>query len=248
MIERWIFLRDGRLSRRAWLGLAALFVLALVALFPLRVALDLSGAGGKRMAAQAVAGTIWTGRIGELNAGPLPLGTVDAGIAPLPLLIGRAEVWLRRPDAAGEPFAAVVSGAKGNLSLRHVNGTVPLGGAAGALPVDSVGFGEFAMTMRDGKCTSAEGTLSLKLGPVSALLPGDMTLTGKAMCRDGALYVPMQGPSGMEKLLLKVGSDGKWTADLVFAGLPAEVSGPLLAMGFSPRPDGGLGLRAGGVL
>lgn len=248
MIERWIFLRDGRLPRRAWLALAALFVLALVALFPLRLALDWAGAGKGAVSAQAVEGTIWSGRIGELNAGPLPLGTVDAGLNPLALLLGRAEVWLRRPDAAGEPFAATASGIGGNLSLRHVNGTVPLGGAAGALPVDAIGFGDFAMTMKDGKCVAADGTVTLKLAPVSALLPADIALSGKASCRDGALTVPMQGPAGMEKLLLKVAGDGKWTADLVLTGLPVEVSGPLLDMGFSPRANGGVGLRSGGEL
>ena len=37
MIGRWIFLRDGRLSGRSKLVLAAIFVIALIATFPLRL-------------------------------------------------------------------------------------------------------------------------------------------------------------------------------------------------------------------
>lgn len=249
MMTRWIFLRDGRLSRRAIVVLAVLFVLFLVAMFPLRIALGWAGAGRGSVTAQAVKGSIWSGRIGELNAGPLPLGTLDAGLEPLPLLVGRAEVWLERPArASGEPFRAIASGSGRNMALRHVSGIVPVSGIAGALPVDAIGFSDFAMTMADGKCTSAQGNVTLRLAPVSALLPDALALTGPASCRDGALVVPMKGPSGMEHLLLKVQGDGKWTADLVLTGLPAEVSGPLLDMGFSARPGGGLGLRSSGAL
>lgn len=249
MIERWIFLRDGRLPQRALVALALLFVLFLIALIPLRLALGWAGAGRAGLTAQAVQGTIWAGRIGELKAGPLPLGTVDAGLEPLPLLVGRAEVWLERPGGSNEePFRAVASGSGGNLSLRRVSGFVPVSGVAGALPVEAVGFGDFAMTMDDGKCASATGNVTLRLAPVSALLPNAVALTGPASCRDGALFVPMKGPSGMENLLLKVKGSGKWTADLVLTGLPVEVSGPLLDMGFSARGGGGIGLRASGSL
>ncbi|WP_338466762.1 type II secretion system protein N [Novosphingobium sp. ZN18A2] len=248
IFERWIFLRDRRLPRRAIVVLAVLFVLFLIALFPLRLALAWVGSGKHGITAQAVHGSIWSGQIGQLNAGPLPLGTVDAGLNPLPLLVGRPEVWVRRPDGAAAPFSAIASGNGANIALRHVNGTVPLGGLAGALPVDSLGFGEFAMKLRDGKCQSAQGTVTLKVAPVSALLPGDIAMSGNARCDDGDLFVPMQGPTGMEKLMLRVKGSGKWTADLVLTGLPVEVSGPLLDMGFSARPGGGIGVKAGGTL
>ncbi|MDE2562380.1 MAG: type II secretion system protein N [Sphingomonadales bacterium] len=237
------------MSRHAIAVLAALFVVFLIAMFPLRIALGWAGAGRGRVTAQAVQGSIWSGRIGALNVGPLPLGTVDAGLKPLPLLLGRAEVWVERSAGANEePFRAIASGSGGDLSLRHVNGTLPLAGTAGALPVDAVGFSEFAIEMRGGKCESAEGTVSLRIAPVSALLPDALSLSGQARCQDGALAVPMRGPTGMEQLLFKAQGDGKWTADLVLTGLPVEVSGPLLDMGFSARGGGGIGLRAGGSL
>ena len=55
----------------------------------------------------------------------------------------------------------------------------------------------------------------------------------------------MSGPSGMEKLFLRLEPDGRWRADLVLSGLPVEMSAPLLDNGFSARP-GGIGLSASG--
>lgn len=247
MIGRWIFLRDGRLTRRTWLVLAGVFVLALIALLPLRLVLGLSGAGERGLAARSVEGPAWSGRIGELRAGPLPLGTVDAGLKPLPLLVGRGELWLRRAGGAdAAPFTATASAGAGRLRLREVDGTVALPEGLGALPVASVGFSGFRLDVEGGRCLAADGTLSLTLAPVSALLPNAMVLSGKAQCNDGVLQVPMQGPGGTERMLLRLGADGNWTADLVLTGLPVEVSGPLLDAGFSARQGGGIGLRASG--
>ena len=51
----------------------------------------------------------------------------------------------------------------------------------------------------------------------------------------------------MERLFLRLEPDGRWRADLVLAGLPVEVTAPLLEMGFSGRP-GGIGIAASGRL
>lgn len=248
MIGRWIFLRDGRLSTRTKLLLAGLFLLALLVLLPLRIALDLAGPGENGFTAKAVEGPVWSGRIGELQAGPLPLGTVNAGVRPLPLLIGRGELWLERDTATGStPFSANVAGGEGWVRLSGVNGQVPLGDGLGALPVASAGFSDFSYSASGGKCEQASGTVSLTLTSLSLLMPADVVLGGKARCDKGALYVPMSGPTGMEKLLLRLEGNGEWTADLILTGLPTEVSTPLLEQGFTGRA-GGIGLRATGKL
>ena len=48
-------------------------------------------------------------------------------------------------------------------------------------------------------------------------------------------------------MALRIEGSGHWTADLVLTGLPVEVSGPLLDMGFSAR-TGGIGIRTSGTL
>ncbi|MET0180327.1 MAG: type II secretion system protein N [Novosphingobium sp.] len=248
MIGRWIFLRDGRLSRRAWLALAGVFAAALIAALPLRVALCWSGADARGLSAREVGGTVWDGWIGQLRLGALPLGDVEAGLRPLPLLIGRREFALERIGPATTPeFSAIASGGSGWLALREVEGQVALGDGLGDLPASAIGFRGFRMALDDGRCREAGGQVSLILASISQLMPGGIALSGTARCDKGALYVPMTGPTGMEKLFLRLQGDGRWRADLVLRGLPVEVSAPLLDLGFAARP-GGIGMSASGSL
>lgn len=248
MIGRWIFLRDGRLSGRAKLGLAALFAAALIVSFPLRLALGWGGADARGLTAREVGGTVWNGWIAQARLGSLPLGDVRAGLRPLPLLLGRREIALARPGATAAPaFAAIVSGGDGWVSLRQVEGQVALADGLGGLPASALGFRDFRLAIGDGRCRDAGGQVSLLLAPVSDLMPGAIALSGTARCDKGALYVPMSGPSGMERLFLRLQADGRWHVDLVLAGLPVEIAGPLLDLGFSARPRG-IGISARGRL
>ena len=249
MIGRWIFLRDGRLSGRSKLVLAAIFVIALIATFPLRLVLGLADPGGRGITAREVAGTIWAGAIGDLRVGALPLGDVAAHLRPLPLLIGRREVHIERLADTGSPadFSANAAGGEGWLSLRDVQGQVPIGDAFGAIPATALGFRDFHAELSSGRCVGAGGQVSLILAPFSELMPGPVALSGTARCSKGALYVPMTGPTGLEHLFLRLEPDGRWRADLVLSGLPAEVTAPLLEAGFAARP-GGIGISANGKL
>jgi general secretion pathway protein N len=246
VIGRWIFLREGRLSARAKLALAALFVLALVVAFPLRLALAWGAPAA--VTARSVDGSVWDGAIGDLRIGTLPFGDVAAGLRPLPLLIGRREFGIERLSLTGAPeFSAIAAGGAAWASLRNVNGPVPLGDAFGNLPATTLGFRDFHLVVEKGRCTEASGQVSLILASLSALMPTPVALSGNARCDKGALYVPMSGPSGMEKVFVRLEPDGRWRADLVLSGLPVEMSGPLLDMGFSARP-GGIGMSASGKL
>ena len=249
MIGRWIFLRDGRLSGRSKLVLAAIFVIALIVAFPLRLALGLADPGGRGISAREVGGTIWDGAIGDLRIGALPLGDVAAHLRPLPLLIGRREVHIERLAMSGaEPdFSANAASGEGWLSLSEVQGQVPIGDAFGTIPATALGFNDFHAELSGGRCVNAGGQVSLILAPFSELMPGPVALTGTARCSKGALYVPMKGPTGLENLFLRLEPDGRWRADLVLGGLPVEVTAPLLEAGFTARP-GGIGISANGKL
>lgn len=248
MIERWIFLRDGTLTARTKLVLAALYVAMLIALLPLRLVLGWAHPGPRTFSASAVEGSAWAGRIGDLRLGALPIGNVDAGIRPLPLLMGRPELSMNRPALGADPaFSAIVGGGEGSVVLRDVQGQVALRDALGALPAAALGFRDFHMAMSGGRCESAGGQLTLFLSPLSDLMTGQVALTGSARCDKGALYIPMTGPTGLEKLFLRLEPDGRWRSDLILSGLPVEVSTPLLEMGFTGRP-GGIGITSRGKL
>jgi general secretion pathway protein N len=248
MIGRWIFVRDSRLGGGAKWVLAGLFIAALIVSFPLRLALAWADRPGRGLTAREVSGTVWDGRIADLRLGALPLGDLEAGLRPLPLLIGRQEFSLERLGPAGAAeLNAVAAGGQGWVSLRDVSGEVALGDGFGAIPANSLGFRGFRLAMDNGRCREAAGQVSLLLSPLSELMPGGIALSGRARCDKGALYVPMSGPSGMEKVLLRIQADGRWRAELILSGLPVEVSGPLLQMGFGARP-GGIGISATGRL
>ena len=232
------------MPRRAVPVLIAVFLAALVGLMPLRIVLGLAGGA---MSARYVDGPVWWGRAYDLRIGPVPGGTVDAGLRPLPLLIGRAERWLERPAGSGEaPLRARIGAGGGGLHLADANGSLPLPEGLGQLPASTIGFDQFEVDFAKGQCRSASGSLTVTLAPVSVLMPRPLSLTGKARCQDGALVVPMADGGGMAHLLLKVAGTGSWTADLSLAGLPVEISGPLVDQGFSARP-GGIGFRTGGT-
>lgn len=241
MIGRWIFVRDRALTRRGWLALAGLTAVALLALLPLR--LVMGWAAPDNVTARSVEGAVWSGRVADLQVGPLPLGTVDAGLEPLPLLLGRAQFAVSR--AGDAPFSAKASVGGGDVRLSGAKGAVFLPGGLGGLPVTAISFGDFSAAIEDGACAAAEGTLGVTLASAGPLLPDAVTLSGKARCDKGDLLVPMQGPGGMERLTMRIAGDGTWKADLILSGLPPEVSGPLLQGGFTARP-GGVGLRTSG--
>ncbi|MET0250805.1 MAG: type II secretion system protein N [Novosphingobium sp.] len=244
MNRRWIFLREGPLSRRGKWAVVGLTVLALLILFPLRLALAM--AAPPALTGSEVAGAVWNGRIADLRVGSLPLGTVQAGLRPLPLLIGRAELAIARPGPAGTPdLSGVVGGGAGGTRLSRVNGQLALGEGFADLPAASMAFRDFHLALAGGRCREAGGEVSLVLAPVSPLMPAPLALSGKARCAGPAVYVPMTGPTGMERLFLRIEPDGRWRAELVLAGLPAEVAAPLLEMGFAARP-GGIGVTASG--
>lgn len=243
MIGRWIFVRERVFSRRGRIALAMLVALALVVLLPLRLVLGLVAPEG--VTARSVEGPVWSGRIAELRAGPLPIGTVDAGADALPLFLGRVGFRLSREGAT--PFSAKASLGLGGYRLADVNGTVALPDGLGTLPVTQIGFGDFNLRIADGSCVDAGGSMSLTLAPPGSLLPGTIALSGKARCQRGALVVPMQGPEGMERFTLRLNADGRWEGDLVLMGLPAETAGPLMQAGFTARPGGGLGFRTSGA-
>ncbi|WP_144098361.1 type II secretion system protein N [Croceicoccus sediminis] len=247
MIGRWIFIRDARLSRTTKIVLGLLALVALVAMFPLRVALGAANGEGS-LSAREVAGTVWSGQVGNLQAGSLPLGNLDVGLRPLPLLTGTAEFALNRPAMPGQPqFHAYARGGEGWAALRDTNGELPLSGAMSPLPVRALSFADFAVELRGGRCVAASGTLGIAIPALGPTLPAETFMSGPARCEGDALFVPMKGPSGTETLAFRLEPDGKWRADLVLTGLPVEVSAPLLDMGFTGRPEG-IGLSANGSL
>src|SRR5690349_22609995 len=93
-----------RMSRRWIIVSTAVAVLAVIAFFPLRLALGLSDLKSIGFTARQVEGSIWSGRIGELHMRSQPLGTVDVALDPFALLIGNISMSFSRLGSPEGPL------------------------------------------------------------------------------------------------------------------------------------------------
>lgn len=215
-----ITLRTGRTA----LFLAMLSV-ALVVFLPLRLVLGWAGVAEQGLTARSVGGTFWEGTIREGRFGDVTLGDLDAGIAPLPLLLGRARIGLRSRGGGGIDGTVVVS--RHSAGVDGANASIPVGGALAPLPITALDLSEVSVRFVDGACDRAEGRVRATLN--GAGLP--TALAGPARCDGEALLLPMTGGPG-EGANLRVWQDGRYRAELtVPAGDPANTP-RLQASGF----------------
>lgn len=215
----------------------AVFLFALLALLPLRLALDWMDMGERGLAAREARGSVWMGALAEAQYGNVPLGDVTAELRTLPLLIGRARVDLERRRRE-DRFRASATVGPGGFGLDDMRGRVDLGAALAPLPVAALDLADVSARFADGLCASASGTVQATLsGEVAGvLLPGGMS--GNARCEEGALLLPLAGQSGMEALNLRIYGDGRFRADLIVRAADEAIRARLLGAGFVPAGGG----------
>lgn len=235
------------LSRRARLSLLGVFMAALIALFPLRLALGIMGADRWGVAARAVSGSIWWGGLGQFYAGEVPLGTVDAGLSPIQLLVGRARVDIIRKAGLPNDIAGAFSIGWGRRGIDDVTGTLPLGRAAAPLPIGAVTMEDVSARFSGESCAAAEGRVRVTVPGELAGLNLSQGLSGEPRCDGEALLLPLVSQSGMEKLDLRVMPDGRWKADMSVTSTDPSLGQKLGIVGFAPT-NGGYAMAVEGVM
>ncbi len=149
---------------RAWLfaGLAT-FLVALVVLFPARVAYRMASVPG--VAVAGIDGSVWHGSARELNAGGTYLQNVAWQFKPLGLFTGKLVYDIEAQPVSGFAEARVGIGPGGNLLVRDFAGSVPLRIFAGAFNVPGLdGSASVRMAelrVRDGLPVAANGTVEI---------------------------------------------------------------------------------------
>ena len=237
MIRRLIALRDGRAPRGALAGAAVLLLGALVMTLPLRIVAPLVPG----LTAREAEGTVWQGRLREASLGPFVLGTIDARLAVLPLLLGRAELIVEQThDGKAAGFSAKIA----RNGVQGARGTLALTGGFGPVPITSMTFADLSARFDGNGCAEAGGEVSATI----ALPDGSpLSVAGVARCEGRTLLLSLRGSGGMERLDVRIGRDGRWRSDLAVAGLPEEARSRLRLLGFAARPGGTeLVLRASG--
>lgn len=219
----------------------------LVALFPLPLALSLLDLDQIGVSARSVSGSIWSGRLDEVAAAGVPIGTVEARLSPFELLLGRARIDVGRPaDAAGDgPLSGAVTVSRNSLGVADVTAVVPLAAALAPLPVSNVTLSNFNVRFDGGACTRASGSARAVLTGSIAGVALAQGLNGNAVCDGRYVRIPLTSQSGQERLDVRVAVDGEYVADLIAILPDTERVAALAALGFEAVP-GGYRLRATG--
>ena len=221
------------------------FLFALLALFPLRLALDWLGLDQRGFAAREAKGSIWFGGLSEAQFGTVALGDLTAQLRTLPLLIGRARVDLKRNEGP-ERFEGGASVTRHGFGIEDMTGRLDIGSAFAPLPIASLDVTDVSARFADGQCAAAEGAVRAGVaGDVAGFaLPGG--LSGNARCDEGALLLPLVSQSGMEGLNIRLFEEGRYEVELAVRPVDDAMRDRLIGAGFL-LTNNGYALRASGT-
>ena len=223
---------------RWWLALGTLVVAILM--LPLSVAIAVAGLPRAGLASRAAAGTLWSGRLYEARIAGVPIGDTQVGLHVFPLFLARLETRIAAPR-----LAAVAQVSPSGWEVRHATGSIDPGGLLG--PVSRLDFDDARIAFSSHRCSAGEGLVraSLAIGIGGIALPGGFS--GRIRCEGRELLLPLTGQSGLERITLFVGADGKWRATLAMRPTDLEVQRKLDASGMVRGPEG-YALRLSGRL
>lgn len=227
------------IRRRFVIAAGLLALILIIATFPMRLALGLSGATDAGISAREIRGSVWSGELVDARLGALPLGTVSASLSPLALLGGRTELVFSRTDARLGALAGRLHGSNPR-GMSDINGMTSLAGGFGLIPVDTIRFeGATARFDEAGKCVEAGGRLQLVVGTTIAGLDLSRGLSGPLRCAGGRAQATLASQSGMERLTLSFDGSGAYRAGFAInVDRDPAMAAALVALGFKPGQGG----------
>ncbi|RIA45573.1 type II secretion system protein N (GspN) [Hephaestia caeni] len=240
-------MRLSRLSKGRWLLVALTLPIALVALLPLRLAVGWVASDARGLSARGVHGSIWDGTIEQMRVGALPLGTLDAALSPLPLLLGRVRLNLARPANGASALHGTITIGHDRVGVDHLTASLPTAGLLAPLPIGALDVDDASVRFVRGRCDHAEGRVRARL---DGALPGvarAQGLTGSIRCDGTRARLALASQSGQERLDLSIGATGDYIADARIAEPDPALEPTLTALGFV-RVPGGFRLRTTGAL
>lgn len=219
----------------------AVFLLALIAVLPMRLVLgwfDLDRVG---FAARAVRGSLWSGTLYEAQLGSIALGDVDAGLSPWPLFVGRARLDIvGRMAGATRALHGAISVSRHSIGIDDMTGTLPVGDAFAPLPISAIDLDTVSVRFVGGRCERAEGRVKATLGgDIGGIVLGQ-GLAGAARCDAGALLLPLVSQAGTEQMTVRLWESGRFRAEFLARPSDAAAAQNLERSGFQRMPNGHL--------
>ena len=223
------------LGRSLFVVCALLF--ALVALFPLRLALDWLSLADRGFAAREAKGSVWLGALSEAQLGSIELGDLQARLGTLPLFVGQARIDLKRAGDE-DPLRGSVTVSRHDFRIDDATGMLSVGSVFAPLPVATLDLDDVSVHFSDGQCVAAEGRVEAAVAGDMAGLPLPASLGGAVRCDEGGLLLPLAGPAGMEAINIRLFEDGRYEVELAVRPTDEQERARLTASGFSPAGSG----------
>jgi general secretion pathway protein N len=214
----------------------AIFVVALIALMPMRLALGWAGLGDLGLSARRVRGSVWLGELSEAEAAGLDLGDVAARVSPVPLLIGRARIALKGEGDA--PLQGALRLSRHSLGVDDLTAGVTGGAAFAPLPVTELDFDDVTAQFSDGACDHADGRVRVTLAGAIGGVQLPQAMAGTARCDGNALLLPLASAAGTESLDIRLTGGGSYRADLAMRTGDPQLAAKLQLAGFRPSANG----------
>lgn len=234
------------MSRRWLIWTLGLAALALLALFPLRVALAMSDMKRIGFAARQVAGTIWYGRIGELHLRSQPLGTFEVRLDPAALLVGTISMRFDRlDDPEGMLGGRLVAGLR--RGIKGGSGRIAVREMFAPLPIEAIELQDVTLLFRRGNCVVGSGRVTPIVASPAPGVSFGSGLSGSLECDGNRARVVMTSPSGGERVEFYVDSEGAYRAWMTVREAAPQASAALSMFGFRATTEG-LTLSARGRL
>lgn len=231
-------MRRIRLPLGRGLFFLCVFLLAVVALLPLRLALDWLTLDQQGLSARKAEGSVWLGRLAEARFGDAPLGDLGARLSPIQLLVGRARVDLEGTDESAPQMKGALGVSRNSFGVDDMTAAIPVGAVFAPLPIDTLDLSDVSVRFKDRQCDHAEGRVRATVAGDIAGISLGQGLGGNARCEGGALLLPLQGQSGMERLVIKLFEDGRYELDLAVRPTDPALGPKLILSGFHETQDG----------
>jgi len=224
-------------STRARIMLALILLVGLLITWPLRAAFSIFGLGDMGVAARSLRGPIWWGGAEELQVRSVQLGTVNVFLNPVQLLIGRVRIDVTRHAGAPDDISGAFTVGWGQRGIDDVTGAVALGAPLAPLPVSRVEFDDITIHFAGGRCVLAEGRVRARVPAFINGLSLANGLSGDATCAGEAVELPLVSQSGLERLTVRINSDGRYEATMRVKTADPLLGAALGANGFRAVGD-----------
>ncbi|CAN5221000.1 N/A [soil metagenome] len=217
----------------------AVFVVALIALLPMRLALGAIGVGEQGLTARGVEGSVWSGALREAQVGRIALGDLHVAVSPFALLVGRARIGLSgQTTDLGRNVRGAIEMSRHSFGFDGMTARLPAGNIFAPVPISALDLDSVSVKFDSGICQRAGGRVRASLsGDVGGINLGQ-GIAGEARCDAGALLLPLASQAGTESAALRLWQDGRYHADLTIRSDDPAAADRLARAGFQHGDKG----------